>query len=522
MKNRDMIGRSKKRSKRDERGASIIVIALSMVIIAAGCAFALDIANLSFERQTLQNTVDAAAQAGTTYLPKDAKTAISEATSYAQKNLPGLAPKVESLCIVGSKNGGIAPGHIPATCNPTGGATQTSYKDQKCNSDICVIPCDPVAGRCNSLRVTASQEVKHWFAPIIGINSTNTGAVSSTSCKGACGTLMPNAMDIALIADRTGSMRSSDLDKMRSGISDSLLTMTPEYQFVNFMPLHKSKTNAAGCKTAQAGGPKASGFGLKDPRDGVWNPLQFSNDFLNGNLGDGVRTINASSEMVKGINCFDSVLNGTGTHLAAPLKQATRLLLEKDPSNLGSLSAARATKLPEGAKVTKAIILETDGVPEETIGDSDSDKYYTRGLGSTDINVGGTTAIDIGTGDFTNHTKGCENLVKVANQAKAQGILVITVGFGMAIDPNAVAPDGTKKRCGGVLAGKYLAQAATEKAPGVPSAMEGDCSTTAGATKENTDGDNFYCAATADQLREVFASAITSIGGQTRFVRVPA
>ncbi len=510
MKNRDMIGRSKKRSKRDERGASIIVIALSMVIIAAGCAFALDIANLSFERQTLQNTVDAAAQAGTTYLPKDAKTAISEATSYAQKNLPGLAPKVESLCIVGSKNGGIAPGHIPATCNPTGGATQTSYKDQKCNSDICVIPCDPVAGRCNSLRVTASQEVKHWFAPIIGINATNTGAVSSTSCKGACGTLMPNAMDVAIIADRTASMPAADLEKMRTGIRDSLATMTPEYQFVTFMPLHKSIVSTGSCKTLQAGG--AAGTSPIDPRAGTWTPLPFSNDFLTGRLGDGSRSINTSSEIVRNIGCFDSVYNGTGTHLAAPMKAATRLLLGKDSSNLADLSSARQSKLPDGAKVTKAIILETDGVPEETIGDPNIDKKSTV-LGTTDINVAG----DVSAGNARNYSKGCENLLAVAEQAKAQGILVITVGFAGAINPSV-----SSKRCSGQLAGHVLAKAATRKSSTEESKMDTDCTTTAGATKENTDGDNFYCAATGDQLKDIFASAISSIGGTTRFMRVPA
>ncbi len=491
------------RDGQKERGASAVVIALCMVVIAAGCAFALDIANLSFRRQALQNTIDASAQAGTSYLPGDPTGARAAALNFAAQNQPGLVPTVELLCIVGNSDGRVTAGHIPATCDPTGGPVQQVYAGMKCTGSLCAIPCDPVRGRCNSLRVTGTSVVDYWFAPILGINQGSTGAISSTSCKGACGTLMPNAMDIAIVADRTGSMSDRDLELMRQGIRDSLATMTPEYQFATLVPIHKSAPTAA-CATTQAGGP--SGVNSRAARNGVWMPLGYSNDFLNGSLGDTTRTVNPRSELVRGIACFNKVSNYTGTHLAAPMKAATRSLLGMDPSNLATLSANRARLLPHGATVTKAILFETDGVPEETIGDPRYDRdAYRLGLGTTNINVAG----DIGGGNAQNFDPGCTNFLKVAEQAKARGILVITVAFGGA----------TIRSCNGRLAAHTLAAAASPTESG-PSRLEHDCTTPRGADAENSDGDYFYCAATGDQLKEIFVSAIARIGGNTRFVNI--
>ncbi len=499
---------SRRRQRRDERGASAVVIAASFAVVAAGCAFGLDIANLAMQREALQNTIDAAAQAGTTYLPGSASTGRSEAIRFAKENQPDLEPTVEPLCIVGATSGHVTLGHIPATCNPTGGAAQSTYRGMRCDDRICAIPCDPVRGRCNSLRVTGERIVKHWFAPIIGIQQSSTGAVSSTSCKGSCGTLMPNAMDVAFVADRTPSMAPADFRAMQAAIASSLTTMTPELQFVTLGTIHKS-TGTGPCKTDVAVGPTA--------REGKWMPLGFSDNYLTGQLGESSRRVNSADEVVRNLNCMGQVNRGVrpnyGTHLASPLKDAARLLLGKDPSNLAALDAQRAPSLPEGSKVTKAIILETDGTPEETIGHRQYDPNPS--LGTANLNVPG----DLSTGSPTAGDIGCANLLKVARQAKEQGILVITVAFGGAATNRCI-----KNYRNGTFTGRQvrdvLAEAATPRSPGVPS-VANSCSTPAEIQAENSDGDFFFCAATGEQMKSIFSTAIAQIGGNTKFIRVP-
>ncbi len=51
--------------------------------------------------------------------------------------------------------------------------------------------CDPFAGdKCNTIRLTTSNTIPYYFAPVIGINTGNTGTVAAASCKGACGAAM--------------------------------------------------------------------------------------------------------------------------------------------------------------------------------------------------------------------------------------------------------------------------------------------------------------------------------------------
>ena len=48
--------------------------------------------------------------------------------------------------------------------------------------------CNPFAGdKCNTIRLSTSNTIPYYFAPVIGINTGNTGAVNAASCKGACG-----------------------------------------------------------------------------------------------------------------------------------------------------------------------------------------------------------------------------------------------------------------------------------------------------------------------------------------------
>ena len=171
------------------------------------------------------------------------------------------------------------------------------------------------------------------------------------------------------------------------------------------------------------------------------------------------------------------------------MKAAARYLLGMDTNNLGSLPARAGTP-------RKAIVLETDGQPNET-------------------GTGGSTSVS-DSSDVKNSDPvvACNNLKAVAADAKARNILIVTVAYNAA----------TSARCGGsgsAYVRDVLAAAASDKSTGIPSTASNDCSTLALASAENTDGDYFFCAANGADLGPIFVSAINAISSNSRLIRIP-
>ena len=92
------------------------------------------------------------------------------------------------------------------------------------------------------MKVTDNKTVDYDFAPVIGIDTGQTGSVSSAACRGSCGHEVPNPLDIVIMADRTASMASADRAQMKMAILNSLKTMTPSLHHVAFGALAKSRT----------------------------------------------------------------------------------------------------------------------------------------------------------------------------------------------------------------------------------------------------------------------------------------
>lgn len=457
--------------KSNERGATAVLFALLVPVLFGVLAMAMDVGRLVYEHQQLSNALDAAALAGATSLPDDPVAARAAAVAYAKANDAQADPAVTFWCVVASTGATktVASGQVPGVCNPgtTAGA--------KCNETICAIPCITGAGRtCNTITVTDDKDVPYLFAPAIGVGSGNTGPLAANACKGSCGTLVPNPMDIALVADRTSSMSSTDLTNMKTAIQSTLSTMTKEQQYVALGTIGPS-SSTSGCSTTASGSVTAA--------DATWIPVAFSNDYTTS----GASAINNSSPLIKGVQCLPS--SSTGTYLASPMKAAARYLLNlNNNNNLASLPTRAGTP-------RKAIILETDGQPNET-----------GNGGSTSVGSSG----DIKSSDGPT---ACSNLKAVAADAKARGILIITVAY------NAAA----SARCGGGSSSfvrDVLAAAASEKSPGVPSASNA-CGTAAQTTAENTDGDYFFCAANGEDLGPIFVSAINAISSHSRLMRIP-
>jgi hypothetical protein len=98
-------------------------------------------------------------------------------------------------------------------------------------------------------------------------------------------------MDVAVVADRTSSMSSTNIKEI-TGIKGMFQVMTPSQQYVALGTIGwSSPTVAANCKSMDSSSNPAN------PSDtsGLWIPVPFSNDYLNA----GTATVNTSSPLVQ-------------------------------------------------------------------------------------------------------------------------------------------------------------------------------------------------------------------------------
>ena len=472
---------------RGERGAIAVLTAFLTVVLFAAAALGVDIATQVNQRQWLHETIDAAAHAGAYDLPATGTlTAQTDAVANALINDPAApTPSVLFYCVVASVAGAIDTTQIPSTCNPASNGTLNF----KCNAKICSIPCFPAKNDvCNTISVSGNKPVPFSFAPVIGINQGATGSVTSVACKGSCGTIPPNPMDVAVVADRTTSMSSTDINAMITGIESMFQVMTPTQQYVALGTIGRSKASPP--STSCTG----SGQALSQPSTsatlGPWMPVPFSADYLTSGT-----TLNASSNLIQAVNCLKNS-SGTGTHLASAMKAAARYLL--GPSSLYDST----TSYPAGASartgtVRKAIIFETDGVPNESITG-----------GSKDLKVAGDIE------SSASNDTACNNLTDVAANAKAAGILVVTVGYNVGKVNSA-----DKCSSGGAWVVDKLAAAASP-GPNGPS-VGGDCSTTAGQKAVNNDGDYFFCGGSGVNMAPIFKTALGQLAKGIKFIQLP-
>ncbi len=457
-----------------ERGASVVIFALLVPALFAAGALALDIGKLVAERQHLSNALDAGALAGAVSLPGDPAAAKTAALAYAKSNDPEALPAVTFWCVVASTGTAKLPDvtQFATVCNPG------TVLGAKCDLKICAIPCTPGLGKtCNTITLTDDKPVPFDLAPVIGVDTGNTGALAANACQGSCGAQIPNPMDIVFVADRTGSMSTSNRIAMANAIESTLQSMTKEQQYVALGTIHKSAPTPA-CLTAPA--PTFTG---------TWVPVPFSNDYSKPSAIPGAKPdLNTSSTLYKSLECLKATSSSGGTYLASPMKFAARYLLGMDPNNLGSLPARTFP-------AKKAIIFETDGQPNET-------------------NI--TSSTPLQTSNEIGHSNGkqaCKNLSMVADNAKDEKILIVTVAFG----------DANSARCasGEDYVRDVLAAAASPDASGNPSDADNDCGNAAKRAIENSDGDYFFCAGTGTELGPIFTSAVNAVTKNSILLRIP-
>ncbi|WP_243056361.1 VWA domain-containing protein [Nocardioides sp. SR21] len=466
-----------RRRVKDERGGIAVLSAIVAVALFGFSALAVDVAQLVNEKQELHDTLDMAAQTGAGKLPTDGAGARAAALANAARNDPTATPTIDFFCVVGAKASGatyvVDATHIPLSCNP-GPAPYTagSYPGLSCNSRICAIPCVPEQGdQCNTLRARDEKDVPYVLAPVVGINEGDTGTLTSVACKGACGSIPANPIDMVVVGDRTGSMGGA-IANLEDAMKGLLEYLTPAQHRVALGTIGRSSSTApASCMSD----PSAS------ETSGPWVPVGFSSTYDNTDVSppSNPPALSPTDPLARAVDCIGNRSSSTGTYLAAPLRAARELL-------------TGATVRP--APVRKAMIFMTDGEPNE--GTSPGGGYPWSSNGAT----------------------ACNNAVTEATTAKNAGILVVTIAFRLQ-----------DVRCNGgssALVTERLAAMASPLPNGTPSKDDGGgagpgCNTTAEQNGENADGDFFFCTPTPSALEPIFQTAASAIVQSTRLIRLP-
>ena len=352
-------------------------------------------------------------------------------------------------CVVGDHDGNGAPdpGEVPFVCGPTG--SWSSGWSAKGVGRL-IHDCNPFAGeKCNTIRLSTSNSIPYYFAPVIGINTGSTGAVNAASCKGACGAAS-SPLDVVLVLDRTGSMTDADVANVKNAALSILGFYNSQQQWVGLVALpYGQNSNKCNVNNPQT----YPGTNYVD-----WQVVPLSTDFTRP---DG--TLNTASAIVQKVNCL--VRSPTVTVTVNGTTQTNA-----GHTNLGDpLDAARAMLAAQGRPtVPDVIIFETDGQANQP-----------------------------------NTLQPCNYFNTKANVAKAAGQTIFTIAYGLDSPPVKCDFDTT-----GPFVGKYatfnLAGAATQPSP---DDVPGGC-----GANENKDGDHYFCTpGTADLepvFRQVAAAAI--------------
>lgn len=438
------------RARRGQGGQALVLFAVFITVIFGTAALVLDQGLLRKASYDLTNALDAGALAGVPMVLDEPALAEQTAREYVQLNYPDVLP--DSDISVGFR----------CLIGAEAGVARTSDVPAVCDpgpgatwtvsGKIAYATCTPSPDHvCNTIVVSGPATVDYNFAPVLGIEQGSTGARTAAACKGSCGEPPEVPVDLVVIIDRTGSMNGVDTSNARNAADSLRKSLDPQLQWLGLSVLGPSKLGSF-CKT-QADSSIGSA-GAADLRR--WVPIGLTG----AGAGFGTSYTSDSSEMAQAIDCFGN--SSTGTDIADPVRMATYELQNNGRSN-----------------AKKAILLLSDGQPNRST---------------------------------TSTSEYCLESAQAAEAAKAAGIELYTVGFGLDGSNDMACPDsGTPWN--GRMATDLLASMATD------SVKDGGCPGT-----ENSDGDNYYClpktAGASTDLADVFQVAVQKLTGHSRLVNV--
>lgn len=246
-----------------------------------------------------------------------------------------------------------------------------------------VAVCNPAANKYDTINVNASVTSTAYFGPILTVLGGSglcwvsgcSTSVSAAGCRGLCGA-QGDLVDAVVALDHTGSMQQTELQNARDGALQLMKIFDPTVHQIGLTvvpPVH----SANHCDSVE----------FWTDADLTWMP-----DGLTSNYATSQGNLNVSSQLVKDTQCLD--LAGSGdvagphTDLAEPFRAA--------------MNELNANGRP-GAKL--GIILLTDGA----------------------ANVYGNPVAAAAAGALGP----CDYAARMATQAKAAGIEVYTIGYGV-------------------------------------------------------------------------------------------
>jgi len=437
--------------RRGERGQILILFTLVLIVILAFASLVIDVGVLRNANQNLWNAFDAGALAGAQVLPDDPAGAAALARQYADMNYPGSLPSGTPAISYRCLIGSV--GGSPRLSDVPAVCDPGPGVTWSCNATICVAPCDPSAGdTCNTLVLDGTTTVPYRFGRADGVLSGSTKPVVSAACKGPCGAKPSNPVDLVLVVDRTQSMNGVDTTNARSAADAVRKAYNPNEQWMAFGMLGPSVTGGS-CPTPPAGSIGTANMPT-DLRRWVPVPLSGTGAPLSQNYNL------STSTLARGISCYTN--SSTGTDLNDPV-------------------TAAAWELTHNGRfgVTKGIILETDGQPNNS---TLSGPNY------------------------------CNLSNNAATAAKAQGIELFTIGFGLDGSNDATCPDSS-----GPFKGKKATQLLATMAT---NSVDNGC-----PGSSNDDGDHFFCVAktagASTDLSNLFKAAAVALAGGTKLVPLP-
>jgi hypothetical protein len=447
------------------------------VILLGTTAFVVDLARLRHERHNLQAAVDLASLAGGGLMPVTADNwRLAEATArdVAAANAPEVARndfQISFGCVVSDPEGDGG-GDSPDLAFACGPALDGAWADPGVwvsrDGRAFHTPCQPWVGdTCNTIRVTASKTIEYLFAPILGFDSGDTGALNAIACRGTCGFLGP--LDFVFVIDRTASMQPGDIQ----GVKDALeYPITPEVDSV--LEFLQPRLHYVGLVALPYAGSSGD-CTMEDPQVYPDQRNQGADWWLAGENGlrtgynNGHGVLNQQDQLVSTIECLQRAPNLT--------------IIDDGVQSRGNhtdhgdaiWAAQQMLQLKGRTGVQDVIVFLADG---------QSNRPAAR--------------------------QPCQYAVNEASSAKAAGTIVFTLGYGL--DGNCLNTDSPQ--FAGRPAQEMLAAAAS------PDFTTGLASTADKPTceEENADGDNYFCLARGGDLQSVFLRIVTAAVQRSRLL----
>ncbi|HKV04585.1 MAG TPA: pilus assembly protein TadG-related protein [Candidatus Acidoferrales bacterium] len=256
----------------DERGQAAVFVVMALgVFLLAGVAFAVDIANLWFHRQTSQNAADAACAAGAMDLLLAAQGASTGNQGFTIGTPFDCATKATAApCVYAALNGYNGTNSIP------GNQVQVSFPASDPNVASSTPPLPPTAMTNYPLiRVDVTDHVQTFFSALVSGNRSQ-----DVRAFAVCGSLLVQGSTPVLVLDPSSSgalsLQGNSSISIYGGPSKGVQVNSSSLQGVNIggngaLNLSQGGPNLTGSSIGVYGGPASAPGGISFGTTGSWS-----------------------------------------------------------------------------------------------------------------------------------------------------------------------------------------------------------------------------------------------------------